>query len=76
MGIPHLITFLRPYAENKSLAGDAIIDGPGLAYHIFYLCLNSNTSARDPFEAAPAYEELGNTALEWLKGLRESGIIV
>jgi hypothetical protein len=32
MGIPHLITFLQPYATEESLAGgSAVIDGPGLA---------------------------------------------
>lgn len=31
MGIPHLITFLRPYANHEPLAGrDVVIDGPGL----------------------------------------------
>jgi hypothetical protein len=31
MGIPHLITFLQPYANEEFLAGGAVIDGPGLA---------------------------------------------
>jgi len=74
MGIPHLITFLQPYAESESLVGGAVIDGPGLAYHIFYLCLNSRASVRYPFETALSYEELGDACLEWLDGLRESGV--
>jgi len=77
MGIPHLITFLRPYAEQESFAGrDVIVDGPGLCYHIHYKCLGRRTEARNALEAAPSYEELGNAAIEWLQGLREGGAVV
>ena len=77
MGIPHLITFLRPYAEIEPLAGrEVVIDGPGLCYHIYHKCLGRRGDARNAFEAAPSYEELGDAALEWLDGLRGSGTIV
>jgi hypothetical protein len=77
MGIPHMITFLRPYAELESLAGrDVVVDGPGLCYHIHYKCLGQRVDARNSFEAAPSYEELGEAAIGWLDGVRGSGAIV
>ncbi|TGO89711.1 hypothetical protein BPOR_0097g00150 [Botrytis porri] len=77
MGIPHLITFLRPYATLDSLKGkDIVIDGPGLAYHIYHICLGTKKSAGNYFEANPSYRELGDTVLAWLDGLERSGSVV
>ncbi|CAD6448922.1 8dc2c281-2d3b-46c5-9076-6c1ff1bdf83d [Sclerotinia trifoliorum] len=77
MGIPHLITFLRPYATLSSLKGKHIvIDGPGLAYHIYHICLSARKSAGNYFEANPSYKELGETVLAWLDGLERSGAVV
>lgn len=77
MGIPHLITFLRPYAELECLAGrDIIVDGPGLCYHIHYKCLGRRAEAWNALEAALSYEELREAAIEWLDGLRGSGAVV
>ncbi|KAL3420086.1 DNA replication initiation factor cdc45 [Phlyctema vagabunda] len=77
MGIPHLITYLRPYAVLEPLtARNIVIDGPGFCYHIYNICLNERSQARNPFEAAPSYAELGDTALEWLDALSESGAVV
>ncbi|KAJ8060732.1 hypothetical protein OCU04_011036 [Sclerotinia nivalis] len=77
MGIPHLITFLRPYATLSSLKGkDIVIDGPGLAYHIYHICLSTKKSAGNYFEASPSYKELGETVLAWLDGLERSGAAV
>jgi hypothetical protein len=75
MGIPHLITFLQPYAEAEALAGtNVVIDGPGLAYHIYYTCLSARPTAWNPFEAAPSYKDLGEACIAWLDGLRESHV--
>ncbi|ESZ92482.1 hypothetical protein SBOR_7145 [Sclerotinia borealis F-4128] len=77
MGIPHLITFLRPYATLGSLKDkDIVIDGPGLAYHIYHICLGIRKSAGNYFEANPSYKELGETVLAWLDGLERSGAVV
>ncbi|KAF7893834.1 hypothetical protein EAF00_007348 [Botryotinia globosa] len=77
MGIPHLITFLRPYATLDSLKGkDIVIDGPGLAYHIYHICLGTRKSAGNYFEANPSYKELGDTVLAWLDGLERSDAAV
>ena len=75
MGIPHLTTFLQPYAETGSIAGKhVVIDGPGFAYHVYYVCLSARPAAWNSFEAAPSYKELGEACIAWLNGLRESGV--
>jgi hypothetical protein len=71
MGIPHLITYLRPFAMPVDLAGHSVvIDGPGLAYHVWNICLSSKAQARNPFEATPSYRVLGETVIRWLDELR------
>jgi hypothetical protein len=71
MGIPHLITYLRPFATSVDLAGhSAVIDGPGLAYHVWHICLSSKPQARNPFEATPSYKLLGETVIRWLDELQ------
>ncbi|PQE29346.1 hypothetical protein CJF32_00010919 [Rutstroemia sp. NJR-2017a WRK4] len=77
MGIPHLITYLRPFATRESLKDkEIVIDGPGLAYHIYHLCQSTRVSAGNYFEAVPSYKELGETVLEWLDGLEKGGSTV
>lgn len=77
MGIPHLITFLRSYAELEPFVGrEVVVDGPGLCYHIHYKCLGRRGDSRNSLEAAPSYGELGEATIEWLDGLRGSGAIV
>jgi hypothetical protein len=75
MGIPHLTTFLRPYAETESIAGrQVVIDGPGFAYHIYYTRLSARPAASNPFEAAPSYEELKQACIAWLDEIRDSNV--
>jgi hypothetical protein len=75
MGIPHLTLFLQSYAEAQSIAGKhVVIDGPGFAYHIYYTCLSARSGARNPFEAAPSYEELGKACIAWLNGLWDKDV--
>lgn len=65
MGIPHLVTILRPYREQiefKSTAKDSplqlVIDGPGLAYHGYKLALARQAQADRPLEGLPSYQEV------------------
>ncbi|OBT92582.1 hypothetical protein VE01_09620 [Pseudogymnoascus verrucosus] len=77
MGIPHLITHLRPYSENTNFNGqNVIIDGPGFAYHIFHTCLAEEPEARNPFEAFPSYKKIGDAAIRWLEELEGFGVEV
>lgn len=90
MGIPRLTTFIQPYgvaiglgdsssADQKNperVSHKVIIDGPGLAYHIYYRLLACKTESRNPFEAAPSYEELGKGVLDFLDELQKHNIIM
>jgi hypothetical protein len=75
MGIPHLITYLQPFAQREPLTNQqVVIDGPGFAHHVYYICMGSRDGARNAFEAAPSYEALVNAAVAWLDALRESNV--
>ena len=51
-----------------------MVDGPAFAYHVYFICLNNRPAARNAFEAAPTYHEIGKTAIAWLDGLMAAGI--
>jgi hypothetical protein len=75
MGIPHLITYLRPYATSVDLTGQiAVIDGPGLAYHVWHICLSLKAQSRNPYEATPSYGLLGETVIRWLDELQAHNV--
>lgn len=88
MGVPHLAAKLQPHAEtivftksearNANEARDkiskAVVDGPGLAYHIYHKCLSLRPNARNALEASPSYLELGHAAVAWLNHLEAYGL--
>lgn len=87
MGIPHLTRHLSPHATKlllprqgkdrdfpEQISIHAIIDGPSLAYHIYYLCLGGRAGARNALEAAPPYRELGEAAISWLQQVEQYGV--
>ena len=75
MGIPHLITYLRPFGISADLAGlGIVIDGPGLAYHVWHICLASKSRFRNPFEATPSYELIEETVIKWLDELQKNDV--
>lgn len=76
MGIPHLTAFLRDYAELAVLSGNGVIDGPSLAYFIYYSCLKKESIYRDSIQNPPSYAEIATAFIEWLDDLGESGITV
>lgn len=72
MGIPGLMQRMEALASRQVLSKtqdgqsrDAIIDGPSLCYHIYYLCLSS--------KSRPTYANLGQTAVAWLAELETYG---
>lgn len=75
MGIPRLRQLLEPYAERNDL-GDrrVVIDGPGLAYHIFNQCQTKAPSG-SLFDQ-PSYAVLGRAAINWLDHLTGSGAVL
>ena len=77
MGIPRLITYLEPYATSAELRGcRVIVDGPGLAYHIFYRLVASKSSADNAILHAPSYRELGESAICFLDELQRCGVFM
>lgn len=75
MGIPHLITYLRPYGVVGALDGcNVVIDGPGLAYHIYHFCLTLRPLARNRLQAAPSYKEVGEAVIVWLDHLQARNV--
>lgn len=71
MGIPHLKSYLQPYAENGIIKPCSVtIDGPAFAYHIYGLCTRELGSS--PFEQ-PSYKLLGETAIAWLEQIANYG---
>ncbi len=75
MGIPRLITYLEPYATPAELSGSkVIIDGPGLAYHIYHRLLASKSRADNAIQNAPTYAELGQSAGYFLDELQTHNV--
>lgn len=77
MGIPRLITYLEPYATPAELGGcKVIIDGPGLAYHIYYRLLSAKSRADNAILGAPSYAELGESTILFLDELQTRNVTV
>lgn len=74
MGYSHLTLFLQPNAPFVTLSGqDFVIDGPGFAYNIYFVCLYHKSDERSTFDAAPSYQELGSAAIAWLDEIERGG---
>lgn len=86
MGIPGLTAKLQPYAVPAKLGSyhlDAsqdtsrvIIDGPSLAYHIYYRLLACKSASLNALDAAPSYHDIGQGALVFLDALREHDVVM
>ena len=85
MGILHLAKQLHAFAEFSSLGcktkgcrehlshRNIIIDGPGLAYHIYQRGLDHSSSGLSPVDAIPSNGRLGMAALAFLDELQCHG---
>ena len=91
MGISHLITHLRPYATeichdhgtstrrsdlfvNSETA--MVIDGPGLAYHVYYTYLARQHRGAAAIGAALSHQDIGQAVIAWLDELQLCGLRV
>lgn len=84
MGIPKLLGSLEPYASritfNPSPGNDynpqkrAVIDGPGLAYHVFYQTLARRVTSANNVRDVPSYAEIGDAILDWLDAVEAHAI--
>jgi hypothetical protein len=60
---------------SSSLSGlEVVIDGPGLAYHAWHICLSARRNARNTFETAISYAEIGTVVFAWLDALRQNHV--
>ena len=85
MGIPHLAKQLHAFAEFSSLGcktkgcrehpsdKNIIIDGPGLAYHIYQCGLAHSSPSMGPVDAIPSNDRLGIATLAFLDELECHG---
>lgn len=88
MGISRLRGHLEPFAElivlgctttnckEHSTQREIIIDGPSLAYHIYYRVFAHKPAYLGPIDAIPSYTELGKAFLVFLDELVRYGIKV
>ena len=88
MGIPRLISHLQPYAittiigckqpdcpqhQRRSSERNITIDGPGLAYHVYYRLLAYKPTLLNAYDAAPSYAATGTAVLGFLDELQFYG---
>ena len=92
MGIPRLISHLQPYFLSATLGSRSsgcvkfdvgssekciiIIDGPGLAFFIYYRLLANKSASLNAIDAVPTYDEIGKSFLIFLAELRAFGLTV
>lgn len=92
MGIPRLTTHIQPYliptvlgcsipdCETPSHPQGAqqklIIDGPGLAYYLYYRLLAHKPDSLNGLDALPSYNELGRATLIFLDELQNRHVIM
>ena len=90
MGISHLLPFLEPFAVNRLLGCKSsgceehrykfdnprclVIDGPGLAYHVYYKIQGHKDGSLNAIDALPTYTEIGDVFLAYLRELEEYGL--
>lgn len=91
MGIPRLTSHLQPYAtltnlgcntpecshhHRKHKEHNIFIDGPGLAYHVYYRALSQSPTVSNAYDAAPSYSEIGQATIAFLHELESYGLLV
>lgn len=91
MGIPRLTSHLQPYAtltnlgcntpecshhHRKHKEHNIFIDGPGLAYHVYYRALSQSPAVSNAYDAAPSYSEIGQATIAFLHELESYGLLV
>ena len=92
MGIPHLSQYLAPFAVTKVLGcqtsgcekhrmrpgvpKNLIIDGPGLAYYVYYKVQGYKSPDWNDLDATPTYTEVGDAFLAFLRELENFGLIM
>ena len=88
MGIPRLTNRCLPYSIDTIIGcsdpdcglhkarSSLVIDGPGLAYHLYYRLLSNKPITLNAIDAQPSYEEVGRAAVLYLRELQNHNISV
>ncbi|KAB8338817.1 hypothetical protein FH972_021761 [Carpinus fangiana] len=84
MGVQGLLSAIRPYAteeiwepqESPTVRRGLVVDGPALAYHVYYRCLAHNNTASNALVAVPSYDFLCQATLAFLGRLELYGLKV
>ena len=63
-------------ADSAGSARIIIIDGPALAYHVYYNVLKEKSSLLNAFDAIPTYTETGIAFLTYLEELESYGLVM
>lgn len=87
MGIPRLTSLLQPYfvpttigcsntdcRSHTQQSNPVVIDGPGLAFVVYYRLLACKPTSLSPIDAQPSYDEIGKAILVFLDGLTHCGL--
>lgn len=72
-----LVSYTSPWPPkdqpvNLSATRSVIIDGPSLAYFIYYRCLKEQESSSNALDVYPSYEQVTNAVLRFLGRLEAS----
>ena len=92
MGIPRLTSHIQPYLIPTALGCNTpgcdehvnpqkepkklIIDGPGLAYHLYYRLLAHRPYSSNTLDSVPSYDDLGKAALIFLDELQSCHVLM
>ena len=60
--------------QQGILEREIIIDGPGLAYHVYYKILAHKPRTLNAVDAIPSYSEIGNATITFLDELVSYGL--
>ncbi|KAL8702466.1 MAG: hypothetical protein Q9201_004371 [Fulgogasparrea decipioides] len=60
----------RTSDNDPAGSSSVVIDGPGLAYHIYYRLVANTARSLNAFDAAPSYQEIGTGVTTYLAGLK------
>ncbi|KAL9022979.1 MAG: hypothetical protein Q9196_007444, partial [Gyalolechia fulgens] len=63
-------------AEARIPSSNVIVDGPGLAYHIYYKILAAKPSSVNAFNAQPSYADIGEALLAYLDLFEKNGLVI
>ncbi|KAL8938978.1 MAG: hypothetical protein Q9216_003604 [Gyalolechia sp. 2 TL-2023] len=62
--------------ETRHFSSNVVIDGPGLAYHVYYKSLAGQSSTLNAYDARPSYRDIGEAFLVYLQEMEAHGLVI